>query len=84
MRVVWFKDRVLPKAVLDVVEGSGALLIGQVFDGQLRAEVKTPASGLLSGIRRQPLLFEGDLIAHIQNRQAAAAEAHDDLDRRRQ
>jgi uncharacterized protein len=48
-------------------------LIGHVydgFDGQLRAEVKTPVSGLLSGIRRQPLLFEGDLIARIQTRQA--------------
>ena len=46
-------------------------LIGHVFngfDGQLRAEVKTPVSGLLSGIRRQPLLFEGDLIARIQTR----------------
>jgi uncharacterized protein len=40
------------------------------FDGQLRAEVKTPVSGLLSGIRRQPLLFEGDLIASIQTRRA--------------
>jgi hypothetical protein len=45
------------------------------FDGQLRAEVKVPVSGLLSGIRRQPLLFEGDLIARIQTRQALAAEA---------
>jgi uncharacterized protein len=62
-------------------------LIGHVFDGfdgQLRAEVKTPVSGLLSGIRRQPLLFEGDLIASIQTRQAIAAEAHDDLDGWRQ
>ena len=52
-------------------------LIGHVydgFDGQLRAEVKAPVSGLLSGIRRQPLLFEGDLIARIQTRQALAAE----------
>jgi predicted deacylase len=46
-------------------------LIGQVFDGfdgQLRAEVRTPVSGLVSGIRRQPLLFEGDLIASVQTR----------------
>jgi uncharacterized protein len=46
-------------------------LIGHVFDGfdgQLRAEVRTPTSGLLSGIRRQPLLFEGDLIARMQTR----------------
>jgi uncharacterized protein len=45
--------------------------IGHVFngfDGQLRAKVKTPVPGLLSGIRRQPLLFEGDLIARIQTR----------------
>jgi predicted deacylase len=48
-------------------------LIGHVydgFDGRLRAEVKAPVSGLLSGIRRQPLLFEGDLIARIQTGQA--------------
>jgi predicted deacylase len=44
-------------------------LIGHVydgFDGQERAVVKAPVAGLLSGIRRQPLLFEGDVIAHIQ------------------
>jgi predicted deacylase len=44
-------------------------LIGQVFDGfdgQLRAGVRTPVSDLVSGIRRQPLLFEGDLLARIQ------------------
>ena len=38
------------------------------FDGEQRAEIKTPVSGLLSGIRRQPLLFEGDLIASLQTR----------------
>jgi predicted deacylase len=43
------------------------------FDGALRAEVKTPASGLLSGIRRQPLLFEGDLIARVQTRHRLTA-----------
>jgi uncharacterized protein len=61
-------------------------LIGHVFDsfdGRLRAEVKTPVSGLLSGIRRQPLLFEGDLIARIQTRQAVATEAHGHLDGQR-
>jgi uncharacterized protein len=45
------------------------------FDGELRAEVKTPVSGLLSGIRRHPLLFEGDLIARIQTRQSLTVEA---------
>jgi predicted deacylase len=46
-------------------------LIGQVYDGfhgDLRLDVKAPIGGLLSGIRRQPLLFEGDLIARIQSR----------------
>ena len=50
-------------------------VIGQVydgFDGELRHEVKAPIAGLLSGIRRQPLLFEGDLIARIQTRQAVS------------
>jgi len=50
-------------------------LIGQVYDGfngELRHEVKAPMAGLLSGIRRQPLLFEGDLIARIQTRQPVA------------
>jgi uncharacterized protein len=52
-------------------------LIGHVFDGfdgHLRTEVKTPVSGLLSGIRRQPLLFEGDLIARIQTRESRSHE----------
>jgi len=46
-------------------------LIGQVYDGfsgERRAEVRAPVAGLLSGIRRQPLLYEGDLIARIQTR----------------
>ena len=50
-------------------------IIGQVydgFDGELRHEIKTPVAGLLSGIRRQPLLYEGDLLARIQTRQAVA------------
>jgi len=56
-------------------------LIGQVydpFDGTLRLEIKTLAAGLLSGLRRQPLLCEGDLIARIQTRRSldAAAAPH--------
>jgi hypothetical protein len=44
-------------------------LIGHVYDpflGERRAEIRAPMSGLLSGIRRQPLLYEGDLIARLQ------------------
>lgn len=54
-------------------------LIGQVFDGfdgQLRAEIKAPVSGLLSGIRRQPLLFEGALIARLQRAKTAPRLIH--------
>ncbi|MFN8640172.1 MAG: M14 family metallopeptidase [Candidatus Binatia bacterium] len=46
-------------------------LIGEVFDGfsgERRAEVRAPLAGLLSGIRRQPLLYEGDLVARLQTR----------------
>lgn len=43
-------------------------IIGHIYDGfsgDIRAEVCAPVSGLLSSLRRQPLLFEGDLIARI-------------------
>jgi predicted deacylase len=46
--------------------------IGYVYDGfhgDLRGELRTPVSGLLSGIRRQPLLCEGDLVARLLTRQ---------------
>jgi len=46
-------------------------LIGYVYDGfsgEQRAEVHAPVSGLLAGIRRQPLLCEGDLVARILTR----------------
>jgi predicted deacylase len=35
------------------------------FNGNIRAEVTAPAAGLLTGIRRQPMLFEGDLLVRI-------------------
>ncbi len=46
-------------------------LIGEVYDGfsgELQAAVHAPVAGMLSGIRRQPLLYEGDLIARLQTR----------------
>ena len=45
------------------------------FDGSLRATVTTPRSGLLSGLRRQSILFEGDLVARIQTREEVSEEA---------
>lgn len=46
--------------------------LGSIYDsfaGSVKTEVSAPVSGLLSGIRRQPLLCEGDLIARIQTRE---------------
>jgi hypothetical protein len=43
-------------------------LIGHIYDGfsgEIRAEVHAPAAGLVGSLRRQPLLFEGDLMARI-------------------
>jgi predicted deacylase len=45
--------------------------LGQIFDGftgELRAEVRTPVSGLLTGLRSHPLVFEGDLLARVCRR----------------
>jgi predicted deacylase len=46
-------------------------VVGQIFDsfdGELREEVRTPVAGLLTGIRRQPLLYQGNLIARVQTK----------------
>jgi len=55
-------------------------LIGYVYDGftgELRAEVHAPVSGLLAGVRRQPLLCEGDLVARILTRTEVTGEVAD-------
>jgi len=47
-------------------------LIGHVydgFDGRALAQIKSPVAGLVTALRRQPLLFEGDLIARIHMRE---------------
>jgi len=54
----------------------GGDLIGYVYDGfsgDVRAEIHAPANGLLSGVRRQPLLCEGDLVARLQTVEEVAA-----------
>jgi len=35
------------------------------FNGNVISKVTAPVSGLLTGIRRQPMLFEGDLLFRI-------------------
>jgi predicted deacylase len=53
-------------------------LVGYVYDGfagSLRAELRAPVSGLLAGLRRQPLLCEGDLVARLLTRQSFPAAA---------
>jgi uncharacterized protein len=47
-------------------------LMGYVYDGfegRVRTEIRAPVGGLLTGLRRQPLLFEGDLIARIHTKE---------------
>lgn len=54
-------------------------LVGEVYDGftgEPRAEVRAPISGLLSALRRQPLLCEGDLLARIQTTQRIGADVN--------
>jgi hypothetical protein len=45
------------------------------FDGRVREKVLAPAGGFLSGLRRQPLLFEGDLIARLQTHETVGHAA---------
>lgn len=57
-------------------------VIGQIydgFDGDLREEVRTPVAGMLTGIRRQPLLYQGNLIARVQTRNEMEAPAEMEL-----
>jgi len=44
-------------------------LVGHIYDGfsgDLKCDVISPVPGLISCVRRQPLLFEGDLLMRIQ------------------
>lgn len=53
-------------------------VLGQVFggfEGDLLAEIHAPLSGLLSGLRRQPMLYEGDLVARLQSSEPVAEVA---------
>ncbi len=43
-------------------------LVGHIYDGfsgEIRAEVRSPVSGLVGSVRRHPLACEGDLLARI-------------------
>jgi predicted deacylase len=62
----WFVPRVEVGRWLRGGETLGFVYDG--FDGELRAEVRAPVEGLLTGIRRAPLLTEGDLLARIHTR----------------
>ena len=51
-------------------------VIGQMYDGfagSVLAEVRSPVSGLVAAIRRQPLTFEGEPLARIHAGRAAVA-----------
>jgi len=59
----WFVSRLKVGQWLRAGDRVGYVYDG--FSGEQRAEAKTPVAGLLSGIRRQPLLCEGDLLARV-------------------
>jgi uncharacterized protein len=53
-------------------------LLGDIYDGfegRVRAHVRAPIGGLLTGLRRQALLYEGDLLARIQSDKPVARGA---------
>jgi predicted deacylase len=51
-------------------------LVYDGFDGRVRARIRAPVSGLLTALRRQALLYQGDLLARLQSR-APVAEGAD-------
>ncbi|HVP28704.1 MAG TPA: M14 family metallopeptidase [Myxococcota bacterium] len=59
----WFVPRVEVGRWLPAGATLGFVYDG--FDGELRAEVRAPVAGLLTGIRRSPLLYQGDLVARL-------------------
>jgi predicted deacylase len=62
----WFVSRLEVGQWLQAGDAVGYVYDG--FDGDLRAEIRTPVSGLVAGLRRQPLLCEGDLVARLLTR----------------
>ncbi|HSJ95535.1 MAG TPA: hypothetical protein VLC53_00595, partial [Myxococcota bacterium] len=59
----WFVSRLEVGQWIQAGELLGYFYDG--FHGDLSAEICSPVSGLLSGIRRQPLLCEGGLVARV-------------------
>jgi len=45
------------------------------FDGRIRARIRAPISGLLTAMRRQALIYQGDLLARLQSRTPIAKGA---------
>jgi hypothetical protein len=66
-RAGWFVSRRGVGEWLRAGERIGAVYDG--FAGDQTAEILAPVAGLLSGIRRQPLLCEGDLLARLLTRE---------------
>ena len=66
----WFVSRLEVGQWIQAGELLGCVYDG--FEGDLTAEIRSPVSGLLSGIPRHPLLCEGDLVARILVRQEMA------------
>jgi hypothetical protein len=47
--------------------------LGYIYDsfhGNVHTKVTAPAAGIITGIRRGPLLFEGDLLVRLNRKMA--------------
>ena len=62
----WFVSRLEVGQWLLAGDRVGSIYDG--FSGELRTEIHAPVAGLLAGLRRQPLLCSGDLVARILTR----------------
>jgi uncharacterized protein len=58
-----------------VEEGDWLGTLYDGFEGRLRAQVRAPVSGMLTGLRRQAMLYQGDLLARIQSTRPVAKSA---------
>ncbi len=58
-----------------VEEGDWLGTLYDGFEGHRRAHVRAPVSGMLTGLRRQAMLYQGDLLARIQSTRPVAKSA---------
>lgn len=58
-----------------VEEGDWLGTLYDGFEGRVRSQIRAPVSGMLTGLRRQAMLYQGDLLARIQATRPVAKSA---------